>query len=94
MRAPGMLSIILATVLMGTPAAAQQGPLAPLTTPGLVAQAPAPTGHRQPRLKDLPPDVQQKETGETPKANENADEQDRGNQRAPIKKNLRICRTC
>jgi hypothetical protein len=69
------------------------GPLTPLqpSTENPAAMPQAPTGHRQPRARDLPPDLARREQGgEQPRSSEAPNSA----QRSGIDPRLRICRTC
>ena len=79
-----VILIILAAALMATDAAAQQqsAPSTSPTTQGMATRPQAPVGHRQPRMKDLPPDLARKERSGQPAEQHSIDE------------DLRICRGC
>jgi hypothetical protein len=96
------IAIILVTAWSGMPVAvlAQSGPLPQMNAPG---PWPAPTGHRQPRPQDLPPDVLRDEgmkpQGQSPApTTQPPGPRDQGNQRASRGPfgggDLRICRQC
>ena len=61
--------------------ASPQAPMVDMPTTGPVKVLPAPIGHRQPRAKDLPSEVNQATTAPTPKDKE-------------LDQKLRICRGC
>jgi hypothetical protein len=96
------VALILVTVWSGLPATAlaQSGPLPQMKAPGPIQ---APIGHRQPRARDLPPDVLRSE-GMSPRPPEPApttrpdasrDQVDGRAAQTPLDDNqLQICRGC
>jgi hypothetical protein len=87
-----VLSVSLSALLAGGAAAQQPQPQPPApaiqnpapSTQGMAPRPAAPTGHRQPRMSDLPPDLAKKESaGQAPNP---------GN--AAIDPSLRICKGC
>ena len=93
-----LTAINLATLLViATSGAAAQERAEPVLTPsqpsatGAAAMPEAPIGHRQPRVRDLPPDVARRERGDE---QAKSSEPPNSAQQSGIDPRLRICRVC
>jgi hypothetical protein len=93
-----VISVAVLTIAASTGAFTQerQERLAPPTsgrpsTDGSAAIPQAPTGHRQPRMSDLPPDVAEQQRPAEPPG---SDGPPRANRGSGIDPQLRICRGC
>ena len=78
--------ILFVALTVGAAAQQAPSPAAPRqqATP---PRPPAPTGHRQPKMSDLPPALAQKESCQSSKPQAPRDQ-------SPIDERLRICRGC
>jgi hypothetical protein len=92
MRLTTVFAAILAIAASGT--FAQERPLPPTpqqpTTDGLAGIPPAPTGHRQPKMTDLPPDLAARESDQA----KSVEQPNPSARRNGIDPQLRICRGC
>jgi hypothetical protein len=89
-----LIFVVIFTILAGG-ALAQERPPPPTpgqpSTDGSAAIPRAPTGHRQPRMSDLPPDVAEQQR---PAGQPDSGGQPRATRGSGIDPPLRICRGC
>jgi hypothetical protein len=92
MRLTTMLAAVVAIAASGVFSQERAAPPTPQqpAIDGLAGIPPAPTGHRQPRMNDLPPDVAARETDQA----KSAEQPSPSNRRDGIDPQLRICRGC
>jgi hypothetical protein len=100
MPATRSVAVLVALIIIGLPMAAlaQGNAQRPPDSQALDAQPqqshpwPAPTGHRQPRPSDLPPDVLRAEDGDG--ATQGQGKGGRARAQEDLDKDLRICKGC
>jgi hypothetical protein len=78
MRRQGMLPVLVVALLVSGGAVAQQAPI----------------GHRQPKMRDLPPDLARKEQASQPEQREQPPQSQSQQNGTSIDQDLRICRGC